>query len=130
MKLKEFISTFVFGALTKGEPSYKYSFESISEEYKKRIFYVPKIICKDGFNISIQVHWGAYCESENGVREYGLNWKQVEWGYPSEEIDPTLYNAEDPDNVTNTVGGYVDIELMEKLLEEHGGIDLEETLKV
>ena len=38
MQLKEFISTFVFGALTKGEPSYNISIESISEEYKKSIF--------------------------------------------------------------------------------------------
>jgi hypothetical protein len=128
MTVKEFITTFAFAALSKGEPLYKLSLESMSEEYKNKMFYIPKICCKDGFDISIQIHWGAYCESENGTREYGIDWKKVEWGYPSEPIDGKKYNAEDPDDTTDTVGGYVDIMLMEELINEHGGIDLQKTL--
>lgn len=98
-----------------------------SEGYAKGGYYIPRVYCKDGFNISIQVSEYSYAGSENGIRTYGMEWKLVEWGFPSEEIDGEKYNAEDPEDIKNTVGGYVAIELMEELLNEHGGIDYVET---
>lgn len=93
------------------------------EGYEKGGFYIPRIYCKDGFNISIQISNYSYAGSENGIRTYGMDWKLVEWGFPSQEIDAEKYNAEDPEHTMNTVGGYVPIELMEELIAEHGGLD-------
>jgi hypothetical protein len=100
----------------------------MSNIYRNKFFFLPRIYCKDGFNISIQVHQGNYCGSENGTRTFGLDWKLVEWGFPSSEIDAQKYNSEDTDT-TNSVGGYVDIGLIDELCEEHGGVDLAKTLQ-
>ena len=100
----------------------------MSNVYDNEFFFLPRIYCKDGFNISIQVHQGNYCASENGTRTFGLDWKLVEWGFPSEYIDGKKYKAESSPT-TESVGGYVEIELMDELCEEHGGIDLAKTLQ-
>lgn len=91
--------------------------------YEKGPFFIPRIYCKDGFNISIQIHESNYAGSENGIRTYGMDWKLVEWGFPSQEIDAKKYKAFDPDHTMDTVGGYVPIKLMEELIAEHGGLD-------
>ena len=74
------------------------------------------------------MHQGNYCASENGTRTFGLDWKLVEWGFPSEPIGGKKYKAESVPT-TESVGGYVEIELMDELCEEHGGIDLAKTLQ-
>lgn len=94
--------------------------------YERNFFHLPRIYCKDGFNISIQVNNANYCGSENGWRKFGKEWKNVEWGFPSEEIDGVKYNSETEDT-TNSVGS-VEIELIDQLMEEHEGIDILTTL--
>lgn len=103
-----------------------------SENYQFNYFHLPRIYCKDGFNISIQVNEGSYCGSENGYRVFGTQWKTVEWGFPSENIDSKLYHAEggwddEVVDTTNSVGS-VEIEKIDSLLEEHEGIDILATL--
>ena len=124
MLASEFVNTMVFGML-KGTES---GCTQMSNVYDNEFFFLPRIYCKDGFNISIQVHQGNYCASENGIRTFGLDWKLVEWGFPSEYIDGKKYKAESSPT-TESVGGYVEIELMDELCEEHGGIDLAKTLQ-
>lgn len=131
MKASEFVNTFAT-AMVKGMKKWSgntTTFEELERDYNNNYFYLPRIRCNDGFSISIQVNNGNYCASENGTRQFGFNWVEVEWGFPSEEIDAVKYNAEDKNNITNTVGGYVDINLIDELIEEHGGLNLEETLK-
>ena len=125
MLASEFVNTMVFGML-KGMEN---RCTQMSNVYRRNFFFLPRIYCKDGFNISIQVHNGNYCGSENGTRTFGLDWKLVEWGFPSSEIDGEKYNAEDDDDTTNSVGGYVEIGLIDELCEEQGGIDLAKTLQ-
>lgn len=125
MLASEFVNTMVFGMLKGTE----HVCTQMSNVYQDKFFIIPRIYCKDGFNISIQVHNGNYCASENGTRTFGLDWKLVEWGFPSSEIDAQKYNAEDDDDTTNSVGGYVEIDLIDELCEEHGGIDLARTLQ-
>jgi len=96
--------------------------------YNRNFFLIPRVFCKDGFSISIQCSDGSYCASELGVRTYGSDWVKAEWGFPSEAIDGKKYNAEQEDNTTETVGGYVDTDLLQELLDEHGGLDLEQTI--
>ena len=133
MTLQEFVNTMAFGMLIGNLNGCKRTQMSMEETYKSTFFVLPRIHCKDGFSISIQVHNGNYCASENGVRTFGTDWKLVEWGFPSEQIDAEKYHAEEnfyeeEIDTTQTVGGYVEIELMDTLLQEHGGIDLQATL--
>ena len=126
MTLREFVNVYVFA--TTAKKMQKNTLESMSETYKREYFFIPRVYCKDGFNISIQANNGNYCASENGTREFGLDWHEVEWGFPSDVIDPDKYNAENCSNIKETVGGYVDVDLLDSLLNEHGGIDLRMTL--
>ena len=133
MTLQEFVNTMAFGMLIGNLNGCKRTQMSMEETYKSTYFVLPRIHCKDGFSISIQVNNGNYCASENGVHTFGTDWKLVEWGFPSEQIDAEKYHAEEnfyeeEIDTTQTVGGYVEIELMDTLLQEHGGIDLQATL--
>ena len=105
-------------------------FMGISENnYVCNYFHLPRIFCKDGFNISIQVNEGNYCGSENGYRKFGEQWKLVEWGFPSAPIDSEKYDAEcytDAETV-NSVGS-IETEKIDELLESHDGIDIVATL--
>lgn len=85
------------------------------------IQFIP-ITCKDGFRISIQFNSYVYCESENGFREYGDKLLTAEWGFPSQSIDYEKYNGDNAPDVSNI--GCCSIELLQELLDEHGGIDL------
>ena len=78
-----------------------------------------RICCKDGFSISVQggteFH---YCSPRRHCNQY----IEVELGFPSAE-DPLLEDyAEDPSDPTGTVYGYVPIEVVESLIEKHGGM--------
>lgn len=128
MTLREYINTMAFGMLIGGTDTHNCTQMSIKDKYNSTIFLLPCVVCVDGFSISIQVHHGAYCASENGTRTFGTDWQLVEWGFPSNEIDAVLYKAESSPT-TNSVGGYVTIARMETLIQEHGGIDLQQTLK-
>ena len=134
MTLQEFVNTMAFGMLRANINECKCTKMGMENAYKSTYFLLPRIHCKDGFTISIQVNNGNYCASENGVRTFGTDWKLVEWGFPSEQIDAEKYHAEEnfyeeeEIDTTQTVGGYVEIELMDTLLQEHGGIDLQATL--
>lgn len=80
----------------------------------------PRIICKDGFEISVQASCIHYCEPrENGLTKYDY----VELGFPSESDNCILEYAEDPDKPTETVYGWVPIEVVNQLIEKHGGIE-------
>ena len=125
MLASEFINTMVYGFMSGDGHSTR---EKMEKRYAITHFSIPRIFCKDGFNISVQVSHYCYSASENGVRTFGLDWKLVEWGYPSEVLDDEKYNAEEPDT-TDTVGGYVEIAIIDSLCEEHGGVDLQATLQ-
>ena len=79
----------------------------------------PRICCKDGFSISVQggteYH---YCTPRKHCNQY----IGVELGLPS-AADPLLEDyAEDPSDPTGTVYGYVPIEVVESLVDKHGGM--------
>jgi hypothetical protein len=85
----------------------------------------PQIICKDGFKMSVQGSEGHYCSP----RETQDWYNEMEIGYPSAKEDDLLPFAEQDENPTETVYGYVPCEIIEKVIEKHGGIDEAETFK-
>ena len=79
----------------------------------------PRICCKDGFSISVQggteFH---YCTPRYHCNQY----IEVELGFPSAADSLLEGYAEDPSDPIGTVYGYVPIEVVENLVEKHGGM--------
>ena len=79
----------------------------------------PAVVCKDGFSVSIQAGECLYCSPrDNRAKEYEC----VELGFPSEKEELIMDYAEDCDKPTDTVYGFVPVEIVDEMLEKHGGI--------
>ena len=77
-----------------------------------------KVVCADGFTMSVQASENHYCSPRNNEGP----WSSAEIGYPS-RIEPLLWNyADEPGKWTDTVYGYVPIELIAAVVEVHGGL--------
>lgn len=113
------------------------------EEYRV----APRIVCKDGFSLSVQASNGHHCEDANGSVEHywrgttpALPFSSVEVGYPSERPEPWHCTAwhdgwdrhedhpvcdgwekrsEDEDG--GGVYSYVPVQVVRDLIERHGG---------
>jgi hypothetical protein len=94
----------------------------------------PRRRCADGFEISVQVGYGMYCSPRESwsnphiglddpappVPRYSL----VECGYPNAIPEPWPVwreYAECADDPLETVYGYVPVEIVQALLDSHGG---------
>jgi hypothetical protein len=97
--------------------------------YDNAFFFCPRIIARDNFNVSLQIHKGNYCSSENGYRSMGFTFNEVEFGFTSVHEPLMDVYAETPGDTTKTVGN-IPLSIMEKVFEKHGGIDWEKTLSV
>lgn len=76
----------------------------------------PRLVCVDGFNMSVQGGRYNYSEPKENVEIY----ESMEVGYSSSD-EPELSGD---DGVT----GYVSIEDLQKIINRHGGIDVEKSL--
>ena len=77
-----------------------------------------RITCKDGFSVSIQASARHYCRPRTDEGP----WTHVELGFPN-QCDPMIEPyAEDADDPLHTVYPCVPIDLVERLIESHGGI--------
>lgn len=79
----------------------------------------PRIVCVDGFEVSVQASKYHYCQPRIDGAD---NYESVELGMPSAEDDLIIEFAEEPDDPTGTVYGWVPVEIVDKLIEKHGGI--------
>jgi hypothetical protein len=95
------------------------------------------LICADGFKLSVIAGTGAYCTprpdwpfGEGAPADYPGPYAAVEVGFPSERpepwepIDGALYwsqYAENENDPTGTVYGYVPVALVRALVRSHGG---------
>ena len=77
--------------------------------------------CSDGFSVSIQVGIAAYCAPRRDSLP-GVNYTEVELGYPSAAVPEWIEYAEDEDKPVDTVYAYVPVELVDVVLAQHGGI--------
>ena len=80
--------------------------------------HTPQIVCKDGFSMSVQASKNHYCSPRiNDAEEYG----SMEIGFPSEKEDLIMEYAETPEEPTGTVYGWVPCEVIDAVIEKHGG---------
>ena len=74
--------------------------------------------CKDGVTLSVQVSEFHYCTPRSNVGPY----THVEVGFPSVKPHEAMMKfAEEPDMPTQTVYGWVPVEVMREFIELHGG---------
>lgn len=83
---------------------------------------IPKVTkrieCNDGFSISVQANSYAYCTPrEDGAWSYS----EVELGFPS-TFDDLIDEYAEEEGTLETVYGYVPIDIVNELIEKHGGI--------
>lgn len=83
-----------------------------------------RITCNDGFSMSVQASYFHYCKPRINLPDG--NYEAVEIGFPSEKEELIMEFAEDDKDPTDTVYGYVPIEIVEKVIEKHGGMKMED----
>ena len=79
----------------------------------KPIWLTPVVVCKDGFEMSVQ-------ESDIHYSGYG----SVEVGFPSAKEVLLMPYAEQPEKPMKTVYGWVPVEVVDKVLKKHGGANV------
>ena len=123
------------GLTRKPCPSRKHSLRSIQNRFQNTLRndwkiemtfkeHNPRIECKDGFNISVQ--GSSYNYATPRVDDPADGYTHVECGYPSSKpvTSALLKFAElfGTADYTETVYGYVPVEVVEAELEAHGGV--------
>ena len=79
------------------------------------------IFCNDGFSMSVQAFDGAYCHPRELLSDAN-EYTHFEVGFPSEKPSFFFERADDCNNPTETVYGYVSAELIQQEIDLHGGI--------
>ena len=102
----------------------------------------PRIICADGFSLSVQASEGHYCSPRTtyGNLDFVNGWvpyNAVEIGFPSaheDTLQPYIDGDTDPDGnpvlQTNTVFAYVPYVIVSDIVDAHGGIDYVATVRL
>lgn len=76
------------------------------------------IECADGFKLSVQASFTHYCSPRiNNAPSYS----SVEVGFPSQEDVDLMPYAEDSTKPTQTVYGFVPVEVVDAVIAKHGG---------
>ena len=100
--------------------------EYMKKTYSQNTYSVrERAACVDGFEVSIQGGTaGHYCIPREHCNEY----EAVELGYPNRVEESLIEYAESPETPLDSVYGFVPIEVVERIVEKHGGIDYEKSL--
>ena len=77
-----------------------------------------RVVCEDGFSMSVQAREFCYCTPRNDTGPY----HSVEVGYPSEKEALLMPWAETPSEPTDTVYGWVPVGVIRQVIEAHGGM--------
>lgn len=109
---------FCFNAYMKANRKSRKSRGSDNYYGEEQFDLLPRIRCKDGFVVSAQASDGHYCSPR-----YNTDWYyKVELGFPNQEIPAWMEYAEDPDKPTETVYAYVPVQLLNEVIDFHGGL--------
>ena len=76
------------------------------------------VLCADGFRMSVQASSGNYCTPRiSNAKRYDT----VEVGFPSEK-EPLLMEYADTTEWTDTVYGFVPVQVVTNIIAKHGGM--------
>lgn len=96
----------------------------INEYFKANPEYPRKaLVCADGFSISVQAHYGAYCQPRPSFRSEDIDeFFKVECGFPNMQV-PELADWKDGDGEDiDCVYAYVPVSVVLALIQKHGGV--------
>lgn len=79
----------------------------------------PHVICQDGFTMSVQASRSHYCIPRENLPDG--NYKTCEVGFPSEEEELLMPYAETPRKPKKSVYGQVPVEIIDQVIQKHGG---------
>lgn len=92
------------------------------DSFETSVQRTKRLKCASGLTFSIQAGNHAYCyPRENTQTDYSF-YTEFEIGFPSEKIEGLMSYAENESDPTGTVYGYVPKGLIEKVIQENGGI--------
>ena len=79
----------------------------------------PKVQCVDGFTMSVQASKYHYCTPRDSD-----DWRytEAEVGFPSSQEDLLMPYAESPEKPTGTVYDWVPVDVVQQVIDKHGGI--------
>lgn len=80
----------------------------------------PLLICNDGFSMSVQASRMHGCSPR---MDGNIEYSSVEVGYPEWEEELLIPYAYNKDDLTNTVYTYVPVDIVNKVIEKHRGIE-------
>ena len=86
--------------------------------YTDTHIYRPRVVCKDGFSVSVQADKHRCCEPKGNAENYS----KVELLNPSAADSLIKDYALDIKNLTDTIYAYVPVAVVDQLLKKHGGI--------
>jgi hypothetical protein len=86
----------------------------IRNSRRNKLMQIKRVVCKDGFSMSVQANSYTYCTPRDEVGPY----THVEIGFPSQPL-PEL-EEEYGDNCE--VYGYVPVEVVDAIITKHGGL--------
>jgi len=78
-----------------------------------------RVYCQSGFNMSVQASETSYCTPRDNTGPY----THVEIGFPNAIDEMIIGFAEDSDDPTGTVYGWVPAGLVQALIIKHGGVE-------
>lgn len=92
----------------------------VSNRTSETSMFTHRLVCHDGFHVSVQASSGHYCEPRHDNEP---DYWEFELGYPSEEMGEAFKEyADNPEQLLDTVYAYVPVELIQSLVDSHGGI--------
>lgn len=98
-----------------------FSFDGMERCTKNVSTIFPRMVCADGFNMSVQGNYGGYSTPRD---DFADNYSEVEVGYPSEREEllmPFIDGGPDTDP-TKAVYAYVPVEIIAEVVAKHGGL--------
>lgn len=110
------LSRYDYTSMLGGMNSYRQDYKN----YVEIIF--PRIICADDFSISVQAHNGSYSAPRD---DFASKYSKVECGFPTikeELLLPYMDGDPETDDPTESVYGYVPIDVVIAVINKHGGI--------
>lgn len=104
----------------------RFYMDIVNEHFSKHTDWPrPAIECADGFHISVQAHYGAYCQPRPNRWDeapfLGPFFK-VEYGFPSGPVPELVKWKDGEGRDEECVYGYVPVNVVVALIESHGGV--------
>lgn len=95
--------------------------EGRSPRFGNELYMNKRVVCADGYSLSIQASSTNYCEPREDIKDVSA-YESFELGFPSSKDEEIMEWAEDQEDPTGTVYGWVPRDVVEVLIKKHGGV--------